>query len=141
MAKKTKKSLDVQKFGGVEELGSLHINGYQHEASSIEAQSETRLEQDTGEGGAAIIRRFTFGVNPEAFAQHTPTMQELFNYHHKGIEIALWRDGMAIITEVQPRVIFDKQNTKYHIFVGARPLRGHVLRETPQTLSQIVHGN
>lgn len=109
------------------------------DVSKIETASETHLEDDTGHGEAAIIRCFEFAANPEAFKQHKPTKQELFNHHSKGIEIMLWKDGMKVMPEIAPRIILNKRNTKYRIFVGARPMKGHLLREAPKTLSQIAH--
>lgn len=143
MTKRTKrKILDVAKFGGVDDLGTVQMHGHEHEAKTIEAKSEqTHLEDDTGHGNPAVIRRFTFGVNPQAFHEHTPTTQELFNAHYKGIELALWKDGLKVIPEVDPRVVFNKQKTQYFIFVGARPMKGFLLNEKPQTLTDIVHGH
>lgn len=129
---------DVEKFGGKEDLGQVNLHGHSHDAASLEVKSETNLEQDEGFGDAAIIRRFTFGVNPEAFKQHVPTKQELFNAHYKGIEVALWRDGMKVMPDVTPKVVLE--NNRYHIFVGAKPMKGHMLMHKPQTLKEIVHG-
>lgn len=140
MAKRTKKTLEVQKFGGVDELGKTKLNGHEHEVSSVETQSDTKLEHDTGEGFPVILRAFEFGVNLEAFKDHTPTMQELFNSHAKGIEMHLWRDGMILFDQVQPRIMFNKPKTKYKIFIAALPAGNNVLLETPQTLSQIANG-
>lgn len=140
MAKK--KIKEVAKFGGVDKLGSVMMHGQKHEVSSIEAKSEeTHLEDDKGQGAALVIRRFVFGANPEAWKDHVPSRQELFNFHWKGIEVMLWRDGLVVHQEVEPRIIFNKANTQYQIFVTARPAKGNVLLETPQTLAQIAHGN
>lgn len=137
MAKRKTKFKDVAKFGGTEELGSVNLHGHSHDAASLEVTSDTKLEHDEGHGEAAIIRRFTFGANPEAFAKHTPTKQELFNAHYKGIEVTLWRDGMKVMPEVEPRVVV--KGNKFHIFVGAKPMKGHILMQRPQTLSEIAH--
>ena len=56
-------------------------------------------------------------------------------------ETALWRDGLKILTEVQPRISFNEEKMQYQIFVGATPMRGHLLTQTPQTLREIVHGS
>ena len=137
-----KKALDVAKFGGIEELGKGVVYGHDHEVESIETQSKRHLEEDLGQGPAAIIRCFTFGINPVAFKEHQPTKQELFNSHIKGIEVMLWRDGMTLMLDVEPRVLFDQQAMTYKIFVGARPARGHFLTKVqiPKTLKEIVHG-
>lgn len=108
------------------------------DVSKLEAQSKTHLEDDTGVGEAAIIRCFEFAANPEVFKQHKPTKQELFNYHSKGIEIMLWKDGMKVMPEVNPKVLLNKKGTKYQIFVGAQPMKGHLLQEKTRTLSQLA---
>ncbi len=137
--KKTSKYKNVAKFGGTETLGNTKLNGYDHQVDTVETQSKTKLEDDVGYGNAAIIRCFIFGINPQAFKEHKPTDQELFNHHYKGIEVALWRDGMVPLPEVNPRLSYDTKRMQYRIFVGAKPMKGHLLRETPQTLSQIAH--
>lgn len=108
------------------------------DVSKIETASTTHLEDDTGHGGAAIIRCFEFAANPEVWKEHKPTKQDLFNHHHKGIEIMLWKDGMTAMPEVDPKIRIGKKG-KYQIFVGARPMKGHLLQERPKTLSQIAH--
>lgn len=107
-------------------------------ANQINTESETHLEDDLGEGEAAIIRAFDFASNPEAFKEHIPSKQELFNHHYKGIEAMLWRDGMKVMSEVDPKIIISKNKKNYRIFVGARPQKGHILRERPQTLTQVT---
>lgn len=155
---KRKKVAEVQKFGGVDAMGSLRDEGnltpfhselsntdylhenVSHDLQSIEVTSDTHLEDDAGGGGAAIIRCFEFGINPLAFKEYTPTKQELFNSHYKGIETALWRDGMKVIPEVNPRIVVNYKAGKYSIFVGAQPMRGHILQEQPRTLSEQING-
>ena len=131
---------DVAKFGGTEKLGDAKLHGHEHEVDSIETQSERHIEDDMGSGEAAIIRCFTFGINPLAFKEHQPTKQELFNAHVKGIEVMLWRDGMRLMLDVEPRILVDQKT--YKIFVGARPAKGHLLTrvQVPRTLKEIVHG-
>lgn len=135
-----KKPVDIQKFGGTEELGHVKMHGHDHDVQSLEAQSKTKLEDDVGHGNPAIIRRFTFGINPVAFKEYQPTKQELFNSHYKGIEIALWRDGLKVLPDVNPRIVVNQEKMNYEIFVAAQPMRGHILRERPQTLTEIAHG-
>lgn len=147
MAKRLKK-LDVQKFGGVDELGNVAAENtinpvgddVNYDVRSLEVKSDTKLEEDEGTGGAAIVRMFEFGMNPEAFKQYQPTKQELFNSHYKGIELALWKDGLKVMPEVNPRIVVDEKAMRYQIFVGAQPMRGHILREQPKKLSELVHG-
>jgi hypothetical protein len=138
-----KKSKDVAKFGGVDNLGTVHMDGFEHDASNVEAQSQTNLEMDKGEGEATIIRCFTFQMNlekPELFIERRPSKQEIFNSHVNGIEAALWKDGMKLFHDVAPRITFDTKKLQYSIFVAARPRNGYLLTQAPQTLSQIAHG-
>lgn len=128
-----KKTLEVQKFGGTEALGNVRTDD-KYELSSIEVNSKTKLQDDPNEGGAAIIRRFEFGLNPQAWIEGKPTKQDIFNSHLKGIELMLWRDGMKVLDSVQPRIVIDEQNMRYYIYVGAKPQRGHILTATPRPL-------
>lgn len=107
-------------------------------AQTLETESQTHLEDDEGTGDAAIIRMFEFKVNPEAFKQITPTEQELFASHERGIAALLWRDGMTPLDTVTPRITFSKNKKTYRIFIGAKPAKGHLLQERPKTLSQIA---
>ena len=137
---KRQKVTEVAKFGGVEDLGGVKTD-HAYDLKDIEVKSKTNIEDDSGFGGAAIIRMFEFGINPEAWKQHQPTMQELFNAHYKGIEVALWKDGLKVLPDVNPRLVVDSTNMRYRIFVGAQPMKGHILNEKPKTLKELVHGN
>ena len=141
MAKKRKpKEITVAKWGGTDELGSVELHGHKHDAASIEVKSDTKLTDDPFEGAVAIIRKFTFGANPEAWKQYQPSKQELFNSHVKYIETMLWKDGMQVYDKVTPQIQFDEVRSQYHIFVGAKPARGHLVSQTPLSLTQIAHG-
>ena len=113
---------------------------FKWEAARAETESTTHLEDDTGHGGAAIIRQFTFSANPQTFKHNPPSRQELFNHHLKQIEILLWQDGMKIMTKVAPQLTFNSKKTKYTIIVGALPMRGQILPHgmTPKLLKEIV---
>lgn len=145
---KKPKIKDVAKFGGVDALGTVSMNRVgtvepikdKYEASSVEVKSHTKLEDDRGEGDATIIRRFTFGMNPETFIKQKPTKQDLFNSHLRGIEIALWSDGLKVFDVVPPRLAFDVEKKQYSIFIAARPRNGYLLRERPRTLTEITNG-
>lgn len=113
---------------------------FKWDAAKAEATSETHLEDDTGHGGVAIIRQFTFKTNPQKFREAPPTKQELFNAHLKQIEILLWQDGMKIMTNVEPRLTLNKKKTQYTIFVGALPMRGQMLPwdNQPKLLKELI---
>lgn len=133
------KQLPSGKVDKVEAVGDVQQEDGNWEVSDLATTSTTHLEDDTGEGKAAIIRMFEFEAKPYAFAIHTPSKQELFNTHLKGIEVMLWRDGLKIMTEVQPSLTINSKKTKYRIWVGAEPAKGHLLMERPQTLSEIAN--
>lgn len=145
-----KKTKEVSKFGGVDELGQfksdLHspLKEQTYDASSIEAKSEkTHLEDDMGVGEATVLRNFVFAIdikNAHLWLERQPTKQDLFNAHIKGIEMALWKDGLKIWPDVKPQLTFDTAGLKYTIIVAARPMNGFILQERPQTLSEIAHG-
>lgn len=116
------------------------------QAKTVEAESETKLESDTGEGDVKDIRFFTFAANPEAFQQHLPTAQELFQSHLKQIEIELWKDGWTPDTSVPPRFLLMKDKktknvTHYQLVVVATPAKGHLLswKEQPKTLTELIN--
>lgn len=139
MAKRVKK-LDVQQFSGVEDIGRAKLNGNTHHLNSIAVESDTKIQADQGQGEAAIIRCFSFKANPETFHQRPPSTQDLFNAHHQGIEIALWKDGLKAVVEIAPRVVFDQHTGIYQIFVTARPKKGYELLERPKTLIELTNG-
>lgn len=111
------------------------------QGQTLDTESDISFSEDTGSGEAIVVRCFTFGANAEAFKIHKPTKQELFNTHYKQIEIFLWKDGLMVVPEIMPRIHIAKNKKFYSIFVGAKPQRGHVLYEKPQTLNQLVHGS
>lgn len=147
MAKRKAKTKEVSKFGGVDDLGiiqsDLHspLKEQTYDSSSVEAKSEnTHLEDDKGEGEAIVIRCFTFGMNPQTFLERRPSKQDLFNAHLRGIEMALFGDGLKVFDEVPPRLTFDIEKKQYSIFVAARARKGYLINERPQTLAEVAHG-
>ena len=131
---------DISKAGAVG-IGTANTEGnVDYEVNNLEVQSKTKLEEDVGDGRPVILRKFEFGMNPTAWQQYRPTKQELFNYHLKGIEIALWKDGLKPMPDVNPRIVVDSQNMKYQIFVAAEVARGHLLNANPLTLKQLTSG-
>lgn len=147
MARRSK-SVDVQKFGGVEHLGEVATDVTEspldgvtgHTVDSIETSSDTKLESDLGTGRAVVMRSFTFKANAKAFRDHIPTKQELFNMHYKGLDMYLWKDGLTLCQDYEPHLLFNKAKSHYTIFVVATPSHGNVLVDQTQTLSQIAHG-
>jgi hypothetical protein len=110
---------------------------------TIEVHSETKLEQDTGQGHGVVMRTFEFAANPTIFQHGRPNPQAIFNSHLKGIEATLWQDGLEPMTELEPRLIFTKDKSKYLILVWSKVQRGLVsvenrIQKQAQTLSEIA---
>lgn len=145
--KNSKKELPVD-FAAVK-------NEEQWEAKTLEVESETTLEQDSGTGEQITLRFFTFGANAEVFKRHKPTTQDLFNHHWRQIQVELWKDEWKPFEEVQPRFLWStngkdfepyspagKQYTHYQIVIAATPARMGILNEKTHTLSELAtHGN
>lgn len=108
-------------------------------ATRGEAESTTTFEDDKGEGKAVLVRSFDFKANPAAFLHATPSKQELFNAHANQIETILWKDGLQVMPEIEPRLILSKKRDGYRIVVGAEPAKGHLLHQRPQMLTQIAN--
>lgn len=107
-------------------------------ANQVSAKSEVHLEDDQGQGDPVILRMFEFSANPETFKLFKPSKQDLFNSHAKFMEVSLWRDGMAVVPDIEPRVILSKRQMKYKIFVGARPMKGQLLLGvSPKRLTEL----
>lgn len=121
-------------------VGLADKSDLQWKATQGEVHSDTKLEDDTGEGPAAIIRSFTFGANAETFHKRTPSKQELFNAHAKQIEYFLYRDGFDVMYEVKPQLHLSKNRNYYRIVVAATPRKGFLVMERPQKLTEIANG-
>lgn len=106
------------------------------EGQELEFHSDELKGGDTG--NAVIMRFFEYKANPQAFKLKPPTVQELFNFHSKEIELALWKDGLKPIVEVNPRFMQSKDTKHYRFVVAASPLRGQMVNQTPQTLTDIL---
>ena len=119
------------KFATKSDIGDIEWEG-----EEIGAESTTKIQDDKGTGIPIILRRFTFAVNPEAFKDHKPTEQELFNSHKNGIMALLWSDEMRPYEAIEPRIVFSKDKSHYTIFVGCIP-KG-VLNDQTNTLSQLL---
>ncbi len=132
----------AKKFKAIEKdavnLPSKKVEDLQWEGEEVQTESKTKIEEDQGTGQPVILRFFEFGANFETFKQHKPTAQELFNSHIKGMESLLWSDGLKIYHEVEPRLMFSKDKTKYRFIIPCIPTNGSALVDTPRTLSQLL---
>ena len=93
------------------------------------------------DGNAVIMRFFEYKANKQAFDLNPPSVQQLFDFHRKEIELALWKDGLKPIIEVQPRFMQSKDTKHYRFVVAATPLRGQMVSETPKSLTDILREN
>ena len=91
------------------------------------------------DGHAVVMRFFDYKANVQAFKLKPPSVQELFNFHSKEIELQLWKDGLKPIIEVQPRFMQSKDTKHYRFVVAATPMRGQMVNETPKTLTEILN--
>ncbi len=114
------------------------IENLKWEGEELQAESKTKITEDTGVGQAIVLRFFEFGANPESFKIHKPTAQELFNSHLKGIESLLWRDGLKFYHDTPPRLMFSKDSKKYCFIIPCTTTRGSLLTQKTQTLSEIL---
>lgn len=131
----------TNKFEVVEENAKdAPVKDVAWKGQTLDTQGDIALEEDTGHGTAVVVRCFTFAINPDAFRKNKPTKQELFNAHYKQIEIELWKDGLKVFPEWNPKVNLTKNKKFYSIFVASTPARGHLLNEKPKTLTGILHG-
>ncbi len=130
----------MAKFKAIEKNAvNAPVKDIQWEGEEVAVESKTKIEEDKGTGRAVVLRFFDFGANPQAFKIHKPTAQELFNTHLKGIEAVLWKDGLKVLPEVQPRLMFSKDKTKYRFIIPSVPVSYSSKFENTQTLSQILH--
>lgn len=158
MAKKTKKEGIIKNSPDESPVDAVaQTEGEKDwQLKSLEVESDTKLEQDQGEGEALTLRFFTFGANAETFKKQKPSAQELFNAHLKQIEFELWKDGWSVFPEVEPRLQFSvdgvnfeghspegKQYTQYRFIIAAQPAKGSLLSyaERPRTLTEIAQEN
>jgi hypothetical protein len=132
----------AKKFKSIEKnaknLPSKKVEDLQWEGEEVRAESKTKLEEDKGTGRPIVLRFFEFGANFAAFKNRKPTAQELFNSHKKGMEAMLWSDELVFFQDVEPRLQFSKDGSKYRFIIPCIPRSGSVLVDAPKTLSELV---
>jgi hypothetical protein len=129
-----------KKFKVIEENAKdAPVKDIEWEGEHLQAESTTKLQDDTGTGQQFVIRFFDFKANPEAFANHIPTGQELFNAHRTGIEAMLWTDGLVPCEVIEPRILFAKDRSHYRFVVSCIPSTGNTVIEKSDTLTDIFN--
>lgn len=129
-----------KKFKAIEkdaEIKSKKVGDIEWEGEEVQAESKTKIQEDTGEGIPIVLRFFDFGVNPETFKIQKPTAQELFNQHIRGMESLIWRDGLKPYNVIEPRFMFSKDKSHYRFVLACIP-SGTFINQDTQTLSQIL---
>ena len=133
------KQIKGRKFKAIEkDAKNAPVKDIKWEGEEVMAMSDTKLEQDLGTGQEVVIRFFEFAVNEEAFKQHKPSAQELFDSHKSGMEALLWRDGLKPYDGLQPRFMFSKNKKFYRFIIAGVPRAGRVLSNSTRTLSQLI---
>jgi hypothetical protein len=133
MAKTTK----TKKFKLTElEAKDSPVKNIDWEGEQLQTESNTKIEQDTGTGQEIVLRFFEFAANPQAFKDHKPTEQELFESHKNGIMALLWSDELRPYEAVEPRIMFSKDKTHYRIIVGC--ISSSMFVDKSRTLSQLL---
>lgn len=123
----------------VDNARQISDDATQWKATQGEVHSDTKLEDDKGEGAGVIIRSFDFQANPEAFHERTPSKQELFNAHAKQIEYFLYKDGFEVMYDSVPRLQLSKNRKFYRISVAATPRKGWLMTDKPKTLTELIN--
>jgi hypothetical protein len=93
---------------------------------------------DPGTGRPIFIRTFEFSKSPD-FDQMNPSKQELFNAHAQQLSIFLWKDGLAPVQAIEPKIIFSKD--KYTIFVTCQAKPGVAVLDNPLNLQDLMKTN
>ncbi len=132
MPKKIEKKFKVKEVNAKD----APIKNIEWEGEELQAYSTTKITDDVGKGQPVILRTFKFAANPEAFRMHKPTAQELFESHKRGIEALLWRDGLTHFREVEPRIVFTKDQKTYTFIIACIPTQA--LIDNPKTLSELL---
>lgn len=97
---------------------------------------------DEASGPVRIVREFKFNLNPDLIKKikrgevPNPTNQELFNAHHRQLEMEIWKDGLVFDLDHEPRMTRGKKG--YRIILACKPRVGVMVREKPQTLQEIT---
>jgi len=96
---------------------------------------------DPATGKTLSIRLFQFKMNPEMIKEFPTEGQVLFNAHAKQIGTMLWADGLIPLDSVPPRVIINKKDFIYQIFVPCEARLSTVFAERPKSLAEQLKGN
>lgn len=106
------------------------------EGREIEVKSDPLI--DSGTGKKVLIRIFDYSLNPTLKKSQFPkSKQDVFNNHVREIKEILWRDGLAPLEHITPRVQFSKKERKYRIFVTCEARFGVMWNDNARTLQEL----
>ena len=95
---------------------------------------------DSGTGKKVIIRKFDFewkkGVKLEDKMNAQYNKQAFFNSHAKYIRDFLWKDGLSILENQDPKMIFNDKG--YIIAIATEARFGASIFDKPTTLQDIM---
>lgn len=91
---------------------------------------------DPGIGKTVTIRVFDFKMNPDKERIFPTDKQLIFNQHAKQISTILWGDGLIPLESVSPRVIVNKGQGKYKIFIPCEARSNTLFIDRPKSLSE-----
>ena len=127
---------------GIKEYKGEEKKGISSEGVWTEQDLAVKADQpliDSATGEPFVIRMFDFKWNPliklQQIREAKSRKQELFNAHAKYIRDFLWKDGLKVREDHDPRLIFNK--TGYRIAVLCQPRSGVGVFEKPTTLQRI----
>ena len=134
-------NLDIEKE--IKEHKGEQHKGTSLEGDWIEQDLATKAGQplvDSGTGKALIIRVFAFKFDPktkgEDIQRSKSNKQEFFNMHATYIKNFLWKDGLRIREDHDPKMMFSEDGYKIAILCEARV--GVSVDKKPTTLQQIL---
>lgn len=127
----------IKEFKGQEHKGMAE--GFEWKEQELAAKAGTPLI-DPAVGKKIIIRKFEFewkkGIKTEERMNAQYNKQEFFNSHAKYIKDFLWKDGLSILENQDPKMIFN--NKGYVIVVATEARWGVSIFDKPTTLQQIM---
>jgi hypothetical protein len=106
----------------------------------LAVKAETQMV-DAGTGQKLIVRVFDYKFGPqhkkEDILRAKNNKQEFFNSHVKYIKDFLWKDGLSIREDHDPRLMFSKKGDGYRIAVLCESKFGANIFEKATTLQNI----
>ena len=134
-------NLDVEK--NIREYKSRERKGISREGTWTEQDMATKAGMplvDSATGKKVIIRTFDYNwdkkMKPEEIEMIKLDKQGFFNSHARYIKDFLWKDGLSVLENQDPRLIFNKKG--YRIAVACEAKFGASIFEKGMTLQDIM---